>query len=383
MIHALPAAANIKNKRPDTKLIWIAQPPQLELLHNNPVIDEVIELPKSAWLSGLMQADKFVETKNEINQFFHQLRNLNIDVAVDLQGLLKSALIGYTSGAPVRIGYKGAREFSDLLYTHRVGVGDYYSFDKHVVEHHIQLSEQVLRILDQTDVESSAHPQFSFPPPSENSKRKIDELLGITEAASPTVEPDSEDRLVANSKSLGAFDYSEDFVFIPCTTWQSKTWPKENWVELAHLVFEKYHSRILLVGGPDDQNVNQEIKNLIVEKSPEATVIDISGRTSISDLLELFGRRSTRSVIGLDTGPLHLAAAVGVPSVLAIHGSTPWLRNGPYGSKCMTVQLELECQPCFKRICPLNTLECLTELTARHVFAKLEKLLASKGEAND
>ncbi|HMP54157.1 MAG TPA: glycosyltransferase family 9 protein, partial [Candidatus Melainabacteria bacterium] len=95
------------------------------------------------------------------------------------------------------------------------------------------------------------------------------------------------------------------------------------------MIIRRFGSRILLVGGPSDTANNVIIKEDIERRCPEGTVRDASGRTSISDLIELFGRVDL--VVGLDTGPLHLAAAVGGCPVLAIHGATPWGRNGPYG----------------------------------------------------
>lgn len=412
VVHALPAAFNIKKRFPDTRLTWIVEPPQLELLENNPLVDEVIVMPKSAWVSGIFNAEKCPSILREMNEFVSDLVERRFDVAIDLQGLMKSALIGYISGAPIRIGYGGTKEKADLLYTHRLPVSDFRAPDKHVVDLHMELSEYLLRIFGKSDVESSAEVKFILPPPSSETISKVGmmvsaqknlvssigddadggagknagkSLLEGSRAVLPVSGSETEDSkvtdkdMVASGQSNFAVGSNigskKELVLIPGTTWETKIWPYENWADLSQMLVTKYDSRIILVGGPSDIETNRNIKNSIESLCPQARVNDLTGRTVISDLVELFNQ--VGMVIGLDTGPLHLAAAVGACPVLAIHGSTPWGRNGPYGEQCHTVHLDLECQPCFKRICPIETKECLTELTARHVFDRIVALTDS------
>ena len=373
VIHALPAANFLKKELPDTKLTWIVQPPQLELLYNNPAVDEVIEMPKAAWLSGLSNPANWLKASSSAGQFFSMLREQKFDASIDLQGLLKSSILGYAAGAPIRVGYKGVREFSDLLYTHKLDVGDYFGPHKHVVDLHLQLSEYLLRILGKSDVESSARANFLLPPPPAESIRKIENLLGISgkdyiegggEAKSPAA--------VEGSKMVAARD-PLSVVLIPGTTWASKIWPLQKWTELSELMDSEMNCRFILIGSKGEIETNRNIESDIKTKVGDAKVLNLTGDTSILDLIALYERVDL--VLGLDTGPLHLASAAGKPKVVAIHGSTPYGRNGPYPGYGVTAHLNLDCQPCFKRTCPLGTLECLTELTARHVLNEIEKVL--------
>jgi heptosyltransferase-2 len=75
---------------------------------------------------------------------------------------------------------------------------------------------------------------------------------------------------------------------------------------------------------------------------------------------------------------LHLAAATNAPKVIGIYGSTPSRRNGPYGAHCLTISLALDCQPCFKQVCPLSTKACLVEMTPDYVFERMVEFLALK-----
>jgi ADP-heptose:LPS heptosyltransferase len=105
-------------------------------------------------------------------------------------------------------------------------------------------------------------------------------------------------------------------------------------------------------------------------------MINLTGKTEIKDLLALF--QMTDIVVGADTGPLHLAAAVGKSKVLGIFGSTPVKRNGPYGANSATLSLNLECQPCFQKECPLGTLACLHELSPNVAFEQVMRLVNQK-----
>ncbi|HMP54156.1 MAG TPA: glycosyltransferase family 9 protein, partial [Candidatus Melainabacteria bacterium] len=233
VVHALPAAAAIKKGLPDTKLSWIAEPPQMELLRDNPLVDEVIEMPKSAWISGLRSPREFLSTQAEIFKFFSNLRARKFDIAIDFQGLMKSALIGYISGAPVRVGYGGTRERSDLLYTHRLEVGDFRAFDRHVVDLHLQLSERLLTIQGVGDVESSAGAEFILPPPKISNRENVDRLFSELSSYHLEAPPVPSETGGGAVKSLAAAGRNGVVVMIPGTTWETKIWPLEKWGELA------------------------------------------------------------------------------------------------------------------------------------------------------
>jgi ADP-heptose:LPS heptosyltransferase len=228
-------------------------------------------------------------------------------------------------------------------------VGDYFGSQTHVVEHNLKLAEYASRVLlgkDTSDISGSPGQsyiydalRFPLPAPGAESRQKLDTLIG---------ESDSQPLLA----------------FIPGTTWHTKIWPVEKWIELASLCLSQSGSKIVLIGGPSEREMNAQIASKFAEG-----VINLTEKTEIADLIGLFSK--TALVVGADTGPLHLAAAVGKAPVVAIFGSTPASRNGPYGAQCSSVSLKLECQPCFEKVCPIKTLACLKELAAETVFQQL------------
>lgn len=358
IVHSLPAAHLIKSRLPEARLTWLVEAPGVELLKNNPAVDEIVVFPKGAWLSEIANPAKWWSVAAQTGRFTADLRERRFDMSVDLQGLLKSAVPGYISGARFRVGFAGTRECSSALYSHRLDVGDYFADAVHVVEHNLALARFAVDVFSGTaggaDVESGAahsdsrdETRFPLPAPGQEAVTRVDALLAGVE--------------------------SEPAVLITGTTWDSKIWPGERFVELALMLEEKYGLTSLLVGGTPEREANEQIVRALRERDRQFPVIDLTGQTSLSDLIEIY--RRSRLVVGLDTGPLHLAAATEIPLVVGVFGSTPWRRNGPFGSRAHSVSLALDCQPCFERTCPLGTRACLEDLSAGMVMARVEELL--------
>ncbi len=416
VIHGLPAAAAIKEALPQVNLTWVVEPPFAELLSNNPAVDEVIVFPKKALKASMKEAN-LAEFQSQFSQFLSALRRNQFDAAIDLQGLFKSAAIAFLSGAPIRVGFGQARELAPLLYTHRLHA-DYFGFDTHVVDHNVALAEFLLKIVAGRDPKSGEVRDFPLPPVApevverlcntiggvapaaepasmslpdpitayldrafsenfgveqeqiaEGSERLSISRVGASPSVEPAIEGDSDTRGGDKAETVDPAPSTRPIVaFIPGTTWTSKIWPKEKWAELADQILHVRDVRIVIVGGPSETDVNSWIQKQIEHNNPEASCIDLTGKTSLLDLVALY--RFVHLAIGVDTGPLHLASAAGVSNVVGVFGSTPTGRNGPYGPRgpARTVTLELSCQPCFKKTCPLSTRACLVDLNSEAVL---------------
>lgn len=380
VVHCLPFAGRIKEFLPDSELTWLIEPAAKDLVAGNPAVDRVIVFPRKSWLGQLKNPLKALSTPPSVLSFFKELKDSNFDIAVDAQGLLKSAVPVYLSGAPRRVGFAGTREGAYRLLTDALVVGDYFGSERHVVDLNLALADHVIKIAGgisgAASESSSASGQarhaaqgptsgvsFPLPKPGDASQAKVSALLeaAFEKGGTPSPMPGKAPPIVA---------------LIPSTTWATKIWSVNSWVELGVKLVKRFGVRLVLVGGPADKAMNQSIyKGLVAEDCH--SVVDLSGETGLMDLVALYERCDL--IVGADTGPLHLAAATahnnGSPNVVAVHGSTPWLRNGPYGYMGSTVHLNLECQPCFEKKCPLGTLACLKDLPVEEVFAAVSQFL--------
>ncbi|MBX9569138.1 MAG: glycosyltransferase family 9 protein [Candidatus Obscuribacterales bacterium] len=382
IIHSLPVAARLKRLIPGLELDWLVEPLGLPLLQDNPAVDKVFVFEKKKWWQQLRSVSGLPATAGEFSAFVGKLRSRNYDAAIDLQGLLKSSLLAYFSGAPVRFGFKGTREGAEHLLTHRLDVGDYFGNTEHVVDLNLRLADYAASTLlklvsEKLGIEGSAGAEK---PPYSEGAAKPEDLINLPvqdpiymdEAGLFPLPETRADELAELQSKLGSsfVPQLQNLVFIPGTTWETKIWPTEKWIELGRKCAESGW-RIILVGGPAEQLMNERIATGI----GAAQTVNLTGSTSIRQLIALF--REVRFVVGADTGPLHLAAAVPGCRVLGVFGSTPMRRNGPYGSTNRGINLNLDCQPCFEKKCPLGTIACLRDLQAIQVYQAFSELASS------
>lgn len=350
IVHGLPVAAMLKERLPGLELSWMVEPAGIPLLEGNPAVDRVLVFPKKKWLQQLRSVSGMGATAAEARLFFAGLKKLQFDAAIDLQGLFKSSLLGFLSGANIRLGFKGTREGADRLLTHAFDSGDYFAYGTHVVDMNLRLADYACRLLLKESTPDDFLPgksyindpvRFPLPAPPVETLERMRALLDFGQAADSPI-----------------------IALIPGTTWVTKIWPVDKWIALSRLLLEKTKGPLLLLGAASELEMNAAIALALGDR-----VLNLTGNTQITELLAIF--QMTDIVIGADTGPLHLAAALGKPRVLSVFGSTPPERNGPYGTQCSTVSLKLDCQPCFKKICPLGTLACLKDLSPEFVFNRV------------
>jgi 3-deoxy-D-manno-octulosonic-acid transferase/heptosyltransferase-1 len=110
-----------------------------------------------------------------------------------------------------------------------------------------------------------------------------------------------------------------------------------------------------------------------IQQRMTVTALNLGGQTTLRELACLY--RKARLVVSTDSGPMHLAAAVGTP-VVALFGPTDPARTGPYGPGHQVIQASLDCAPCLKRQCP--TRRCMAEISVDKVFRVVEEILSRK-----
>jgi ADP-heptose:LPS heptosyltransferase len=240
--------------------------------------------------SGLASQVKIIETRSRssVRETLGFIRSRRWDVAVDYQGLWKSAAIPFLGGVKRRIGFswKAIREFGvPVLYSERVTPSS-----RHIADQNGELSLHA----------GAAHKvsDFSLQVPEEDA-RKVRTVLNKQEI----------DRYVLLSPGGG---------------WRSKCWPAEKYGELCDKIFEDLKLRCVINYGPGEENLAEEI----VRSTNKAQPLPYSG--NLAELMALL--KNAACLVGGDTGPLHLGVALKTPAV-ALFGPTDPLRNGPYASK--------------------------------------------------
>lgn len=323
VIHALPVASALKKNNPNTKITWIVEKPAHDLLTNNPYIDEIIIFDKKQYKSliGLfMNGSKLAR----------ELQSRKFDLVLDLQGLFKSAAIALLSGGKARFVYCNARELSSLISKRVCGPNS----EGHVVDRYLDVVRHIGGTVNQP------HFEVNYTAEEVQNTKAIAVSAGIN-----LVKP-----------------YA---VLAPGTNWPNKCWPTTCFAELGDMLFDDGVIPVV-IGGPKDAKLYKEIAGNM--KTPP---INLVGKTSLKELSYII--KQSRVFIGGDTGPMHLAAAVGTP-VIALFGPTDPQRNGPYGDKYKVILTPRECRGCWKRKCHKN-IDCLAGISPTVVYTEFCKMM--------
>lgn len=323
IIHALPSLYALRRLYPKARITWLVEPQFAEILPEAPYIDE-----KFIFRKNTLKKLPFFEKITFLRRLRAELHRRRFDLAIDLQGLFKSSLIAALCGCAERIGYCEMREGSFLVTRPVCG--------KNRQGHIIQRYLDVIRSLgDVPDEVVFPLPDFS---------REAEKMRG----------------LLAQEGAAG-----KTAVFFPAAGWASKEWPPERYAHLAEKFAAKGVS-VVLSGGAADAAKAEKIKKM----AAPLKIIDFTGKTTIIELLGLVKQAAV--CVGADTGPLHIAAAAGVPTV-SLFGPSSGQRAGTYGPLSKYISAGAPCSPCFKRICPRGEFICMPFIGADQVFAACEK----------
>ena len=324
VVHTLPTLAALQQHGWSTG--WLVEPPSLPLLENNPALARVTGAPAA-------KAFRWSEARRAVGA----LRAEGYDVALDFQGLWKSAAWARVAGARRVVGFDRPwrREpGSALLIGERA---ERPAGREHVIDKNLAL-------LGPLGIEATGLREFPLPH-SEEIAARVD----------------------AGLRDLGA---AGDFAILnPAGGWASKLWPAERFGELARGLRAR-GLRSIVTWGPGEE----ELAERVVAASDGAAVP--SFRTSLLAFVEL--ARRARLVVAADTGPLHLACAVRAP-VVALFGPTDPARNGPFDPADVVVRRAPPCFPCYSRGCTRHA-GIMAEIPVAETLAAAERRLASAPE---
>jgi len=317
LVHAVPAAAALRAAMPDARIDWLVD------ARHRPFLDLVTGLDRVVTLEG-----RSVSAWVDVIQ---RLRQVAYDVAVDFQGLMKSAVLARASGARRVLGFsiwhlreKGARPFYSETDD---GGAETAAAAPHVIHKN-------LRLLHVLGVRTDA---VCFP---------------LADVPSDVM------------RQVG----DEPFALInPGAAWPNKRWSPERYGEVTTFLRDIRGLRSLVLWGPGEAG----LASAVVEASKGAA--RLAPATTISDILAL--ARAASLLVSGDTGPLHLAGAVGTP-IVAIFGPTDAERNGPWAADDRVVSRYGACECSYQRQCHAATW-CLDDVTVAEVSAAILQRLGS------
>ncbi|MCL4182965.1 MAG: glycosyltransferase family 9 protein [Burkholderiaceae bacterium] len=328
VVFASPLAAALRRTWPHARIAWVVEPGIDALIAHDPTLDEIIVWPKAEWL-GLWRARRLRELWRRVRAFRAGLRERRFDLALDLHGLAKGALIARLSGAPRRIGL-GAREGSRWLVTEVVARGGDAS----------RIGSEYLHLARYLGLD-------------------CDDFLPRL-----TLDPRAEARAMGLLARHGieARGYA---VFAAFTTRPQKHWFAEAWQALAPMVQERTGLVPVLLGGPSDRAEAARI----VAGAP--AMIDLAGQTGLAEAAALV--RHAGLLVGVDTGLTHMGIAFSVPTV-ALFGSTcPYTVTGRANAR--VIRLGLACSPCGRRPTCNGAWTCMRDIAPRRVADEASAVL--------
>lgn len=323
VMHAIPCAAALREVYPNAKISWIVHPQFGTFVPEKPYIDEVIYFDKKAYQKKNIQGKiaEFMQMKKLLSE-------KKYDLVIDLQGLFKSAVIAWMTGCKTCIGYNDMRELSGFISKAIHGKND----KGHVVQQYLD----VIRYLG-----SKVEEPFFPMPALVAEKEKYSKVL---QNKFPNVKKE------------------EIVAFVPGAGWVTKEWPVESYIELGKQLIAQGKS-IVLAGGPAEIEKGETI----CKAFPEEKVLNLVSKTNLKELAALMD--CVGLCIGGDTGPIHIATAMGC-RIISLFGASSGHRAGPYGEKVKIISTTESCAPCFKRKCPKGK-NCMMKISVAEVLKEV------------
>ena len=328
VVMATPLIRRLADHYPDAGVSWLVQEEAAELLTGHPCLEEVIVWPRGRW-RRLRREGRWFQFFREFRDLRGRLRRRRFDVVLDIQGLLKSGLWAWMSGARHRVGL-GSREGSGLLMTRRI-------------------------------------PRPRGDPRIGSEYRLMLERLGV-----PPEPFAMELHLTGEERRRGrllAGEGSGYVALLPFTTRPQKHWVEARWPVLAAQLRERLGLRSVILGGPADRAAAVRIAS-----AASTRMLPLAGETSLREAAAVI--EGARLVVGVDTGLTHMGIALGRPT-LALFGSTrPYLETGR--SDARVLYHPRDCSPCRRKPVCDGRFDCMAEITVEEVVEAAGRLLESR-----
>ena len=337
VVHALPALEVLRKNFPTCRIDWLVEEEAFPIIQGHKDIDEILVSRRKRWTSSLLRLKDIQRIRREAQALVRILRSREYELVIDFQGLLKSGVFACLAKGRRKVGMAGAREGARFFLSEPPYP---VSYDQHAIDRYLEFCCHL----------GCSKTQWSGRIPYEDSHvRRVRELLQIHGI---------------NGQPIIAIN--------PVARWETKLWPLNRFAALADRVQQEWGLRVVFTGSGADTGYIEAIRERMKTDS-----INLAGQTSLKDLACLYD--ISRLLVTTDTGPMHIAAAMGCP-VVALFGPTDPRRTGPYGNPHRVIRLDLECSPCFKRKC-YNT-KCMDNIQVAQAFEALREILVKDTRGN-
>ncbi len=340
VVHALPVLNGLRRRYPDAQVDWLIAPPYAPLIEHHPALSRTVIFDRR--LYG--RIGRSPQAALAFIAFLKDLRGRRYDLAIDLQGLFRSGFLTFASRAPVRVGFRRAREFAALFYTHYL--------EEHDTEAHaVDRNYLVAKLLGFEDV------PIRFDLGVSDAERACGMALVREEAVCHGS--------VSRVRSTADTAVAHVVGVVPGTRWETKRWAPQRFAQTIDCLADQRGARCILLGSPEERELCAEVAD-----GCQAAVTNLAGRTGLRQMAAVIA--SCDAVLCHDSAPMHLAVALGKP-VVCLVGPTNPSRTGPYGRADDVCRVELDCSPCYLRRlrqCPHDH-RCMRELAVEDVVDRV------------
>jgi len=332
VVHSLPFLEVLRDRFPSAMIDWVVEEDASGIVESHPEIDRLIIFPRKSWLKRFIKKGEYIGVGKEVNKFLKEFKGRRYDIVVDLQGLLKSGILTFLANGKRKIALNGGREGSLIFTNEKVAIPDP---DLHALDKYLCIARYL----------GATNPVWNGQIPIyDTDKGHVDYLLGE----------------IGNNSTLVAVT--------PMAKWESKLWELHRFASLADTIKEELGAGVVFTGSEGDKAAIEDIRS-----GMKTRALNLAAKTTLKELAYLY--QKCAAVICTDTGPMHVAAAMGSPVVVALFGPTSPLRTGPYGAKHRVIRAGLECSPCFRKRC--DDMSCMKKITVEMVFEAVREVLSA------
>ncbi len=331
LVRGMSLVSHIKAHLPQSRITWLVEPVCAQIVRFHPQIDKVIVFNRPKNILALLS-------------LYKELSGEDFDITLDLQRHFKSGFFSLLSGARRRIGFhmRNAKELNWIFNTEHIG---YFSNEIPKIDHYFEFTKY-LGLSDPTGLD-----------------------FGFSRVDLKTLSPEIYDAVL------------KPFVGVVMgSSWKSKDWVFEGYYRLVKDILSDGRMNVVLLGDRSRSAMAKALCEKIQLLEPtsglKSGLTNLVGKTSLIEVIAILKEASAG--VGPDSGPGHLAAAVGTPFV-SLFGPTSPKRVAPYGNEHLVVQANVSCAPCNKKRCPESENRCMREIRMETILEKLSYALEMAG----